>query len=69
MNGAADAAPAYVAALRALAEQGAEILICVAGSDDGASYCPSDNLLINQADFGRDREMTDVETCAVEPPA
>lgn len=36
MNGAADAAPAYVAALRALAEQGAEILICVAGPEDGA---------------------------------
>lgn len=36
MNGAADASPAYVAALRALAEQGAEILICVAGADDGA---------------------------------
>jgi ceramide glucosyltransferase len=36
MNGAADAAPAYVAALRALAAQGAEILICVAGPDDGA---------------------------------
>jgi len=35
MNGAADAAPAYVAALRALAEQGAEVLICVAGPDDG----------------------------------
>src|SRR5271165_2540272 len=29
-----------------------------AGSDDGASYCPSDNLLINQADFAADREMT-----------
>jgi ceramide glucosyltransferase len=36
MNGAADASPAYVAALRALAEQGAEILICVAGAEDGA---------------------------------
>src|ERR1700751_1002235 len=29
-----------------------------AGSDDGASYCPSDNLLIDQADFVEDREMT-----------
>jgi transposase len=40
-----------------------------AGSDEGASYCPSDNLLINQADFAADREMTDVETCAFGPPA
>jgi hypothetical protein len=38
--------------------------------NDGASYCnTSDNLLINQADFGLDREMMDVEICAVEPPA
>ena len=29
-----------------------------AGSDEGASYCPSDNLLINRADFAADREMT-----------
>jgi ceramide glucosyltransferase len=36
MNGATDASPHYVAALRALAEQGAEILICVAEADDGA---------------------------------
>ena len=36
MAGAADASPAYVAALRALAGDGAEILICVARGDDGA---------------------------------
>jgi ceramide glucosyltransferase len=36
MAGAADAAPAYVAALKALASDGAEILICVARADDGA---------------------------------
>lgn len=36
MNGAADASPAYVAALRELARQGAEILICVSRADDGA---------------------------------
>ena len=40
-----------------------------AGSDDGASYCPSDNLLINQADFAADREMTGVETCGFWRPA
>lgn len=36
MAGVADASPAYVAALRALAEEGAEILICVARADDPA---------------------------------
>jgi ceramide glucosyltransferase len=36
MNGAADASPAYVDALQALARQGAEILICVSHADDGA---------------------------------
>ena len=36
LSGAADASPAYVGALRALAGQGAEILICVASEDDGA---------------------------------
>lgn len=36
MAGAADASPAYVAALQALAGEGAEILICVARADDGA---------------------------------
>jgi ceramide glucosyltransferase len=36
MKGAADAAPAYVGALRTLAEQGSEILICVADGQDGA---------------------------------
>ena len=36
MNGAADASPQYVAALRDLAEAGAQVLICVAGDDDGA---------------------------------
>ncbi|CAN5551814.1 ceramide glucosyltransferase [soil metagenome] len=36
MNGAADAAPGYVAALRELAGQGAEILICVSHAEDGA---------------------------------
>jgi ceramide glucosyltransferase len=36
MNGAADASVAYVAALQALAEQGAEVLICVSQADDGA---------------------------------
>ena len=40
-----------------------------AGSDEGASYCPSDNLLINQADFAADREMTGVETCGFWRPA
>src|SRR6185436_6806188 len=38
-------------------------------ADDGASYCPSDNLLINQADFAADREMTGVETCGFWRPA
>jgi ceramide glucosyltransferase len=36
MNGAADASATYVAALRELARQGAEILICVSHADDGA---------------------------------
>jgi ceramide glucosyltransferase len=36
MNGVADASAAYVAALRTLAEQGAEVLICVSHADDGA---------------------------------
>jgi ceramide glucosyltransferase len=36
MNGAADASAPYVAALQALARQGAEILICVSHADDGA---------------------------------
>jgi ceramide glucosyltransferase len=36
LNGAADASPAYIAALRMLAGQGAEILICVADAADGA---------------------------------
>lgn len=36
LNGAADASPAYVAALAELSRAGAEILLCVAGSDDGA---------------------------------
>jgi ceramide glucosyltransferase len=36
MAGAADASPAYVASLQALARDGAEILICVAYADDGA---------------------------------
>jgi ceramide glucosyltransferase len=36
LNGAADASPAYIAALRTLAGQGAEILICVADAADGA---------------------------------
>lgn len=36
MNGSADAAPAYVAALKELAGQGAEILICVSHAEDGA---------------------------------
>ena len=36
MNGAADASAGYVAALEALAGQGAEILICVSHADDGA---------------------------------
>jgi ceramide glucosyltransferase len=37
MNGLADAAPGYVRALQALAEAGAEILICVADNDDSAA--------------------------------
>jgi ceramide glucosyltransferase len=36
MIGASDASPAYVGALRALSESGAEILICVASDNDGA---------------------------------
>jgi ceramide glucosyltransferase len=36
LRGAADASPAYIGALRALARQGAEILICVADEADGA---------------------------------
>ncbi len=36
MNGAADASPAFVKSLQRLAEDGAEILICVAAEDDGA---------------------------------
>jgi ceramide glucosyltransferase len=36
MNGSADASADYVAALRGLAEAGAEVLICVAGANDGA---------------------------------
>jgi ceramide glucosyltransferase len=36
LNGAADASPAYVGALRVLAGQGAEILLCVADEADGA---------------------------------
>jgi ceramide glucosyltransferase len=36
MNGAGDASATYVAALRALSDAGAEILICVAAEDDGA---------------------------------
>ncbi len=36
MSGAADASEAYVRALRALADGGAEILICVASEEDGA---------------------------------
>ena len=36
LRGEADASPAYVGALRTLAEQGAEILICVASKSDGA---------------------------------
>jgi ceramide glucosyltransferase len=36
MAGAEDASPAYVEALRRLSDEGAEVLICVAGADDGA---------------------------------
>jgi len=36
LNGAADASSAYVDALRALSEQGAEVLICIADAQDGA---------------------------------
>jgi ceramide glucosyltransferase len=36
LRGAADASPAYVGALRTLAGQGAEILICIASEADGA---------------------------------
>jgi ceramide glucosyltransferase len=36
MNGASDASASYVAALQALARQGAEILICVSHAGDGA---------------------------------
>ncbi|MCW5736527.1 MAG: glycosyltransferase [Enhydrobacter sp.] len=36
MNGAADASPAYVGALRELSRQGAEVLICVSHAGDGA---------------------------------
>jgi anti-anti-sigma factor len=37
MNGLADASPDYVKALRALAEAGAEVLICVVDNDDAAA--------------------------------
>ena len=37
INGAADASPAYVNALADLAQAGAEVLICVAAEDDGAT--------------------------------
>jgi hypothetical protein len=33
LNGAADASAAYIAALRALSEQGAEVLICIADGE------------------------------------
>jgi len=36
LNGAADASPAYVAALAELSRAGAEILLCVADPGDGA---------------------------------
>src|SRR5882757_257085 len=36
LNGAADASPAYIAALAELSRAGAEILLCVASPDDGA---------------------------------
>jgi ceramide glucosyltransferase len=36
LRGAADASPAYVGALRTLAGQGAEVLICIASEADGA---------------------------------
>jgi ceramide glucosyltransferase len=36
LNGAADASSAYIVALRALCEQGAEVLICIADGEDGA---------------------------------
>src|SRR3954470_8958216 len=36
LNGAGDAAPAYIAALRTLADEGAEVLICVADAEDPA---------------------------------
>jgi ceramide glucosyltransferase len=36
LNGAADASPAYIDALRTLAGQGAEVLICIADAEDGA---------------------------------
>ena len=36
LRGAADASPDYVGALRGLAGQGAEILICIASESDGA---------------------------------
>jgi ceramide glucosyltransferase len=36
LRGAADASPGYIGALHKLAEQGAEILICIASESDGA---------------------------------
>lgn len=36
LKGAADASPAYVSALQALSQAGAEVLICVASADDPA---------------------------------
>jgi ceramide glucosyltransferase len=36
LNGEADASPAYIGALRTLAGQGVEILICIADAEDGA---------------------------------
>jgi ceramide glucosyltransferase len=37
LKGAADASPAYISALRALSQAGAEVLICVANADDPAA--------------------------------
>lgn len=55
MAGAEDATPDYVLALRRLADAGVEVLVCVAGADDGAvaptrAVWPEAPILIGQDD-------------------
>ena len=59
MNGAADASPAYVGALRTLSTVGAEILICVADEDDGA-VAAIRGAVARRADPGRQRHAPSI---------